>query len=393
MLKHLFRLIWNKKKQNFLLIAEIFVAFIGLFAGFTFLLYPYNNYKLPAGLETENIWTVDFKAANEIKSMDSLQIFRESIRKVVLSLDGVEDMTYSSVNFPYSGNGYNTAVKSDGNDTWANFYTVEDNYAKLLSMKIVEGRWFSSADRTSKDKPAVITENLKKELFGEGNALGKIVESDAVKEKLRIVGVMANFKDESDSEVPRTGLFRRMDTVDMRYDHSILIKVRPDADAALESKLHKALSNAVKNANIEIEHLSDLRAARNDAMRAPRIIFFIIAGFLIINVALGIFGVLWYNINRRRGEIGLRRAVGATGRAISVQLVAEAVLLATLSLVLGLFFTIQFPLLNVFDLAAQSYVTAIIYSVLFIYVLVIICALYPGKQAAAIYPAVALHED
>jgi putative ABC transport system permease protein len=35
----------------------------------------------------------------------------------------------------------------------------------------------------------------------------------------------------------------------------------------------------------------------------------------------------------------------------------------------------------------------IILSVLFIYGLVLICSLYPGKQAAAIYPAVALHED
>ena len=36
---------------------------------------------------------------------------------------------------------------------------------------------------------------------------------------------------------------------------------------------------------------------------------------------------------------------------------------------------------------------AIILSVLFIYALVVICALYPGRQAAAIYPAVALHEE
>jgi putative ABC transport system permease protein len=123
------------------------------------------------------------------------------------------------------------------------------------------------------------------------------------------------------------------------------------------------------------------------------IIFIIVAGFLIINVALGLFGVLWYNINKRKGEIGLRRAIGATGNAISRQLVGEAFVLSTLSLILGCFFAVQFPLLNVFDLPANIYVTAIILSVLFIYVLVVLCALYPGKQAAGIYPAVALHED
>lgn len=393
MLKHLFKLIWNKKKQNFLLIVEIFVAFIGLFAGFTFMLYPYKNYKLPAGVETENVWAVDFKALKEIKDMDSLQIYRESVRKVVLGVNGVEDVTYSSVNFPFSDNRFTAGFKSEGIATWANFYTVEDNYINILGMKMVEGRWFSDADKTAKEKPAVITENLKEELFGKGHALGKFIESDAAPEKLKIVGVIANFKIYSDAENQAMGLLRRLDTADMRYDHSMLIKVKPGADAALESRVHKALSNAIKDGSVEIEHISDLRATRTKAMRIPLMIFLIIAGFLIINVALGIFGVLWYNINRRRGEIGLRRAVGATGRAISWQLVLEAILIATLSLIVGLFFAIQFPLMNLIPLAVENYIPAMTYAVLFIYVLVIICALYPGKQAAAIYPAVALHED
>ncbi len=128
-------------------------------------------------------------------------------------------------------------------------------------------------------------------------------------------------------------------------------------------------------------------------MLVPFIIFVVIAGFLIINVALGIFGVLWYTIHKRRGEIGLRRAVGATGRAISWQLVVEAVLIATLALVIGSLFAIQFPLLNLLDLPSENYITAIIYAILFIYVLVILCAVYPGKQASGIYPATALHED
>jgi putative ABC transport system permease protein len=78
---------------------------------------------------------------------------------------------------------------------------------------------------------------------------------------------------------------------------------------------------------------------------------------------------------------------------VAKQLVGEAMVLATISLILGCFFAFQFPLLNVFDLSAGIYLVAIALSVIFIYMLVTICAVYPGKQAAAIYPAVALHED
>ncbi len=101
----------------------------------------------------------------------------------------------------------------------------------------------------------------------------------------------------------------------------------------------------------------------------------------------------WYNINKRKGEIGLRRAIGATGNSVSSQLVTESMILATLSLIIGSFFAIQFPLLNVFDLAAHVYITGMLLAIIFVYLLVLVCSLYPGRQAAAIYPAVALHEE
>jgi putative ABC transport system permease protein len=393
MLSHLFKLIWNKKKQNFLLILEIFIAFLGLFAGFTFILYPYNNHKLPLGFQPEGVWAVDLPAADNMRAADSLQVFRESVKRALLGESGVEAVTFSTVNYPFSGNGFNSAIRFNKDVTWAHFKTTEDNYLPVMGMKLVEGRWFSAADQAANVRPAVINEALKKIMFGNDDALGKMVEAEAAPGRMRIVGVVADTKDESEGEAPAPGIYRRMDTADLRYPYSVLIKVKPDADAALESRLHKTLSRTVKGADIEIRHITELMEQKNKEMLVPRIIFFIIAGFLVINVALGIFGVLWYNINKRRGEIGLRRAVGASGKSISGQLVAEAVLLATLSLVVGLFFTVQLPLLNVLQLPDHLLVSAMVYAVLFIYGLVIACALYPGRQAAAIYPAVALHED
>ena len=393
MFTHLFRLIWNKKKQNFLLLIEIFFSFIGLFAAFTFFLYPYNNYKIPTGFEHERVWVVNFTNMDEVKSIDSLQMIRESIKKTLSSINGIEDATFSSVNYPFSGNGFNTPLKYNDTESWGNFYTVEENYQQLLHMKMLEGRWFTSDDIVANTKPAVLNETLKKDMFGDENALGKIIEVGATDERLKIVGVVNNAKDESEAEIPGAGLYRLMDTADLRRPYSILLKVKDGADAAFEAQVYKTLSNVIKNGNIEIEHLSAMRADKTKAMRIPFIIIMVVSGFLIINVALGIFGVLWYNIHKRKTEIALRRAVGATGGAISKQLVTEAILLATLALIVGSFFLVQFPLLGLFQLPVVNYVYALIYSVLFIYILVTICALYPGKQAAGIYPAVALHQD
>src|SRR6202000_2926811 len=116
------------------------------------------------------------------------------------------------------------------------------------------------------------------------------------------------------------------------------------------SFLYKTLANYMKNSDVEIEHLTEKRKSINYFTMVPIIVMLIVACFLVINVALGLFGVLWYNINKRRGEIGLRRAIGASGQSVSSQLVSESLILATLSLIVGTFFAIQFPLLNVFNL-------------------------------------------
>src|SRR5688572_19108705 len=199
MFTHLFRLIWNKKKQNFLLLIEIFFSFIGLFVAFTFFLYPYNNYKIPTGFEHENVWAVNFNGVADIKDIDSLQMLRESVKKTLSSMDGIEDVTFSSVNYPFSGNGISTDLKYNGDDTWAYLYTVEENYEKLMQMKMMEGRWFSGDDMVSNIRPTVINENLKKKVFGEEDALGKIIEVEASAERMKIIGVIHNAKDESEA--------------------------------------------------------------------------------------------------------------------------------------------------------------------------------------------------
>ena len=58
MLRHLFKLIWNKKRQNLLLMSEILVSFLVMYAIFTLVVYYYNNYKKPMGFSYDNVWSV-----------------------------------------------------------------------------------------------------------------------------------------------------------------------------------------------------------------------------------------------------------------------------------------------------------------------------------------------
>lgn len=394
MLKHLFKMIWNKKKQNSLLIVEILLSFLVIFAVFTFGLNSYNNYAKPMGIDYENVWAISYNNTLKTNNSDSLKLFYEGVLRNIKAMPKVIDATYTSANIPFSSSHMSTGITYKGDHIeHVNSFNVDENYPKTLNVKIVEGRWYNKTDVGSKQELMVINNKLKERMFGKGTAVGKLYDNYDGKKKIKVIGVIENIKFDGDYQTPGYAIYSRYDTSAYRWLGKILVKVTPDANAAFESQLYKFMANNLKDSNIEIEHLSNKLTSYNKFTLVPLIILSIVAAFLIINVALGIFGVLWYNINKRRGEIGLRRAVGAPGNSVSAQLVSEAMILATLSLIIGAFFAVQFPLLNVFDLPASVYLIAMLLAVIFIYLLVLVCSLYPGKQASAILPAVALHEE
>ncbi|MDB5130071.1 FtsX-like permease family protein [Mucilaginibacter sp.] len=392
MIKHLFKLIWNKKKQNFLLITEIFVSFMVIFAVFTLVVNYYQNFKQPMGFEYDRVWVINYQSDVKIKDKDSLDIYYKTMLGNIKAMPPVQGVSFASSNVPFSTNTHmNNADYKKVHVNRVNYYTVGDTYNKVLGMKLTEGRWFGKQDDAATVKPTIINQSLRQQLFGSGKAIGEKIGGEGSKRS--VIGVVQDVKAKGDYQEAGLAMYERIDTSSNDGRGRILVKINDKADAAFESRLYKLMASNSNNSGIEIEHLTDKRKTMNNTTLIPMMILLIVACFLIINVALGLFGVLWYNINKRKGEIGLRRAIGASGNSVSGQLVTESMILATLALIIGTFFAIQFPLLNVFGLAASVYLVAIALSVIFIYLLVLVCSLYPGKQAAAILPAVALHEE
>src|SRR5690349_1265486 len=132
-----------------------------------------------------------------------------------------------------------------------------------------------------------------------------------------------------------------------------------------------------------------MKATQDKLVLIPILILFVVCGFLVFNVGLGLFGVLFQNISRRKGEIGLRRAVGATRGQILAYFIGETLVIASFAVVLGVFFAIQAPLLNLFDVEAGVYFAGILLAIASVFAITVLCAFYPSRQAAAIYPAVA----
>jgi putative ABC transport system permease protein len=121
----------------------------------------------------------------------------------------------------------------------------------------------------------------------------------------------------------------------------------------------------------------------------------VIAAFMLAMVAFGLFGVLWQNTTQRIPEIGLRRAIGASAGDIYRQIVAEQLLLSSAAMVVGLVLLVQLPLTGALGegLNWTVFLGAAGLSMAAIYLLSLLCSLYPGWRASRLSPTEALHYE
>lgn len=390
MIKHLFKLIWHKRRKHFLLMSEIFIAFLVVFAVASLLVYYYRNFRTPIGLDYENVWVIHLYNPNQLQG-DTLQQHIDQVRHTLKGFQEIEAYSFCGSNVPFTMSTSNADFFYKNNRVTANNYMVEPAYFEVLGIKTTAGRVLEAADAHAAHPILVANESLRKALFASEQPTGISINMGDTEYK--VAGVVNDFKDKGNFKPTEPGMFRLIGENEWQYINTILIKVRGNADISFEENLWKKLSALSPDLTIEVERMADKRLAINKLTWVPMLILAIVCGFLIFNVALGLFGVLWYNINLRKEEIGIRRALGATGRQVTRQFIGEALVIATFAMGLGTVLALQFPLLKVFDVSASVYVGGLILAVCFLYIVVGVCAFYPGVQAAAIEPATALHND
>ena len=387
MIAHFFKLIWNKKRSHALLMVEILASFMVLFGVMSLIVYNFQNYLEPIGFKYENVWALDLSSNQDTTAIpDKLAAIYQKVR----TYPEVETASRMSNNSPFSMSTSNREYTYEKNSILGDYYSTDEFYSQTLDIPTIEGKWYQPSDRVAKYMPVVINKKAKEALFANISPIGKVLNVDD-DSQLKIVGVVENFKAKGEFMENEPCVFVLPE--EKSYNSTILIKVRPGTDANFEAKLTRDIISMTKDWAVEVSYLTDQRQNQSNLTLVPVIIFLIISAFLLSNVVLGLFGIMNLNIARRRDEIGVRRAMGATSGNIKTQFVGEMWVIATFGIIIGLIFAIQFPIMNVFDVASGVYLMAILVSIAIIYLLVTICAYYPSRLAAKIRPAMALRED
>ena len=408
MKRYILKSLLKGRQKRIMLVIELFFSFIAFFFILSFIVREINNTKHPLGFDYDNLYKVDWDITTQSDDMDVMMENIKNINNYIKTYQGVQNMGVCQSSFfftkgymnpyePLLSNGI--AIPADQ----VNQMLASDEIADLLNLKLFEGRWFSVEDNASKNRPVVLTQNLKERMFGKSNALGEIV--DYCGQQCKVVGICNNIKHKGDYTQPELTLFiRHVDVENLQYETWMctngsncgpnwLIKCNTGLPASFEPELIRKVAVNYPGYNLKILPMEKIRQKYIRSTWAPLIAILMVITSLFLNVLFGLFGVLWYNISQRKSEIGLRMAVGASKGHIYRQFIAEMLLLATISIIPGIIVAAQFPFLDLFQMETRVYVIAMLVSALIIYILVTLCALIPSAQAVKIQPAIALHEE
>jgi putative ABC transport system permease protein len=116
---------------------------------------------------------------------------------------------------------------------------------------------------------------------------------------------------------------------------SVYVRTHPDRVAAVRDVLART-ANPLDPEQVEVSRPSDALAAKAEADSAFTSLLLGLGLVALVVGAIGIANVMVVAVLERRNEIGLRRALGATKRAIRTQFLCESLVIGTAGGLLGL---------------------------------------------------------
>lgn len=392
MFSHLLKLMWNKRRANSMIFLELLLAFIVLFGVYSFLAFNLERYSSPLGFSYQNSIGVQLDFAEGIDSLTVVQA-QQRIHRDLLTIPAVEAATWGGPITLFGEKVWKTGSNENGQTIVSQIMFVDDKFQDALEVDMLEGRWFTEDDYRAKYPPMVVNKEFKERYYPAVTLIDSILD---VSGEHRIVGVTGDFKYGGNFEENFPLTFHSqldwMDEDEKNHFEAIILRLRPGSLADNEEEIYNLLVGATKNPRVVIDDMARERRNANRPVVIPLVILLIVSAFLLINVGLGLFGVLVTQISRRRAEIGLRKAMGATPAEVSAQFVLEVLLVTGAALLLGVFFAVQVPLLDLLPIPDRFFYLGLLGAIATILLIVTLCALLPSRQAAGLQPATVLHE-
>ena len=235
-----------------------------------------------------------------------------------------------------------------GNSNWGStIIGVNNDFLEARDWPLQSGRMFDAAELAGSAKVAWVGATVVRELLGDQDAVDQVIRVRGI--PITVIGVLSPKgqnsmgRDQDDVVMIPIGTLRNRiwggdATSRLKRVGAISVKVRDGQDMKeVESSIQDLLRQRFKvqagaDDPFTVRNLTEILQAQEESSRVMTLLLAAVAGISLVIGGIGIMNIMLVSVTERTREIGLRMAVGASGRDILTQFLIEAV---TLSLIGG----------------------------------------------------------
>lgn len=280
----------------------------------------------------------------------------------------------------------------------AQYHTVDEGYFRTLGIPLLKGRQFEARDDADAPGVVIVNESLARTHWPGEDPVGKRIQALArgigplgrrlVTENVHeVVGVVADVKNSSLKAEAEPAIFSTARQFPFR---KMYLVARGSGDAgALTSVIRAEVQRLDPNLPLgEVRTIERVLSASADPPRFVMLLMTIFAALALLLAAVGIYGILSYNVNQRAREIGVRLALGARPADVVRLVLSEGLTLAVAGAALGV----------IGALAGARWLASMLYGVaptdpltlgavvLIVLVVALLACAAPGRRAALADP-------
>ncbi len=272
-----------------------------------------NMYSIDFGIDARSVWELDL--AERPNNFDPGSYYRGLLRQIE-ALPDVQSASFGDVLpfFSYDVRDPVGMVENSpmGDEVQARVFGVSDNFLGTLGAKIVAGEDFRRGDSKSGEAAAIVSESLARHFGNPRDLIGHHVRVGSSVEygRLRVIGVasdadlsLANPEDKK----PYTVYLDFWQHV--QVSPALFVKTRGNTLPAA------AIRSIIRQKGYEyVARVTSISGEIDNALVENRLVAYLssaFGGLALAMAAVGLFGLLSYQVANRAGEIGIRMALGA----------------------------------------------------------------------------------
>jgi predicted permease len=300
----------------------------------------FNLYRTDMGIDKENLLLIPVRPSQSLSpwnNPDIRQDFFDSVRQKIAGIPGVRSVALSSQTLwsgPIWFSDISISGRPDERPRESLRMIVSDGYFATMGIDLLNGRDFQTSEIRGSQQVAIVNEEFGRLFFPDKSPLGRFITFEG--DQYQIVGLCSNVKCQNLRDADQPFFYlphnERHDPGTMTY---AIRTVFPPM--SLIPAVREAVAEVDRN--LPLEGITTQRLELKEKLRLERLFASLSGSLALLAVTLcciGLYGIMAYNVARRIGEVGIRKALGARPLDVAWPILRGALILSAIGVVIGL---------------------------------------------------------